>query len=301
MNLVSMKSLVASLLVASVAVAGCAAEPAQNDNEDGVVETSQAELSWLSSLYVGNYEWRAAGSGSFLDFKSLNLKGNGRYSADVAAHLVNPNVVCIAFPCTQPEQGRWSVQLTFLGLRIQVQPDGFKPSRSYYASAPNKKSLELFRSGQKTKLFVKSDIIEVPITCANVLCAVGTICEMQNGKPACIPQASCANILCGPNTVCQVVDGLAQCVPQVTCASVLCAPGTICEMQNDEPVCVPQSKPECKRTGCSGHVCADHDVVTTCIYKPEYACYQEATCERQADGQCGFTQTDELTSCLAGN
>src|SRR5688572_4202660 len=38
----------------------------------------------------------------------------------------------------------------------------------------------------------------------------------------------------------------------------------------------------CRRTGCSGQVCSDQDVVTTCEWKPEYACYDKAPCERQA-------------------
>jgi hypothetical protein len=55
----------------------------------------------------------------------------------------------------------------------------------------------------------------------------------------------------------------------------------------------------CKKTGCSGIVCAEEDVVSTCEFKPEYACYQQATCERQPDGACGWTKTAELDACLA--
>jgi hypothetical protein len=40
-------------------------------------------------------------------------------------------------------------------------------------------------------------------------------------------------------------------------------------------------------------------MVTTCEFRPEYACYRDATCERQADGTCGWTETPELTACLA--
>ena len=58
-----------------------------------------------------------------------------------------------------------------------------------------------------------------------------------------------------------------------------------------------QLKP-CKKTGCSGQVCSDEEVVTTCEYRPEYECYKKAKCERQTNGECGFTQTPELTSCL---
>ena len=60
----------------------------------------------------------------------------------------------------------------------------------------------------------------------------------------------------------------------------------------------PPAGGECKATGCSGTVCSDQDVVTTCEFKAEYACYRDATCTRQADGQCGWTQTPELDACL---
>ena len=65
--------------------------------------------------------------------------------------------------------------------------------------------------------------------------------------------------------------------------------------KNNNPV-----KP-CYRTGCSGQVCADEDVVTTCEYRPEYECYKTAKCERQANGKCGFTDTPELRRCLKPN
>ena len=55
----------------------------------------------------------------------------------------------------------------------------------------------------------------------------------------------------------------------------------------------------CKKTGCSSQVCSDEDVITTCEFRPEYACLQKATCERQKNGQCGFTQTPELLRCLS--
>lgn len=54
----------------------------------------------------------------------------------------------------------------------------------------------------------------------------------------------------------------------------------------------------CMITGCSSHVCADREVITTCEYKEEYACYKTARCERQQDGACGWTMTPELLQCL---
>ena len=55
----------------------------------------------------------------------------------------------------------------------------------------------------------------------------------------------------------------------------------------------------CYVGGCSSHVCSDNpDVVTTCEWRPEYACYREATCERQTSGECGWTMTPALQACL---
>lgn len=55
----------------------------------------------------------------------------------------------------------------------------------------------------------------------------------------------------------------------------------------------------CIKTGCSNQICSDQTVISTCEYRPEYACYQKATCERQSDGNCGFTKTPELAACLS--
>ena len=54
----------------------------------------------------------------------------------------------------------------------------------------------------------------------------------------------------------------------------------------------------CMRTGCSSQVCADKEVITTCEYRTEYDCYKKAACERQKNGECGFTMTPELAACL---
>ena len=55
----------------------------------------------------------------------------------------------------------------------------------------------------------------------------------------------------------------------------------------------------CYIGGCSSQICSDKpDMVSTCEFKEEYACYQTAVCERQTSGQCGWTQTPELRACL---
>jgi hypothetical protein len=55
----------------------------------------------------------------------------------------------------------------------------------------------------------------------------------------------------------------------------------------------------CIKTGCSGEICADEEMMSTCVYRAEYACYKKAVCERQPGGNCGFTKTTALTTCIA--
>ncbi len=55
----------------------------------------------------------------------------------------------------------------------------------------------------------------------------------------------------------------------------------------------------CYIGGCSSQLCTDQQgAVSTCEYREAYACYKNAVCERQADGQCGWTQTPQLQACL---
>jgi eight-cysteine-cluster-containing protein len=62
---------------------------------------------------------------------------------------------------------------------------------------------------------------------------------------------------------------------------------------------VPGSDGTCFIGGCSSQICSDQeDVVSTCEWREEYACYKTATCARQADGRCGWTPTPELRACL---
>jgi eight-cysteine-cluster-containing protein len=63
----------------------------------------------------------------------------------------------------------------------------------------------------------------------------------------------------------------------------------------------PVAMADCEVGGCSGTACSEpgKQVITTCEYKAEYACYQSATCTRQTDGNCGWTQSAELQACLA--
>ena len=54
----------------------------------------------------------------------------------------------------------------------------------------------------------------------------------------------------------------------------------------------------CVVSGCSGQICGEESMMSTCEFKESYACYKTARCERQTTGTCGWTETEELRSCL---
>ena len=58
---------------------------------------------------------------------------------------------------------------------------------------------------------------------------------------------------------------------------------------------------QCVVDGCNGEVCheeGDGLGASICIALPFNACYDNAICERQILGACGWTQTQELKECL---
>ncbi|MFA6257346.1 MAG: hypothetical protein WCT29_03525 [Candidatus Paceibacterota bacterium] len=58
----------------------------------------------------------------------------------------------------------------------------------------------------------------------------------------------------------------------------------------------------CYVGGCSQTICSDEPgAISTCEYRPEYACYQTATCEKQASGKCGWTESTEFIACLSAD
>lgn len=63
----------------------------------------------------------------------------------------------------------------------------------------------------------------------------------------------------------------------------------------------PVVKNDCVVGGCSSQYCYDPAAESgnsTCEFMPQYACYRTAECKRQLDGKCGWTQTEELQTCI---
>lgn len=56
----------------------------------------------------------------------------------------------------------------------------------------------------------------------------------------------------------------------------------------------------CVVSGCSGQLCAEEPMASTCEWLPQYACYQSERCGRFGpEGSCAWEPTPELAACLA--
>lgn len=112
--------------------------------------------------------------------------------------------------------------------------------------------------------------------------------------PNCLPNEDCSfDEDCPDGQACQVTDP--------------CGPPPGCEPGDDCPAvcwpygfCVVAGQPKCKKTGCSGQLCASQDIMTTCEWMPHYACYQQfGECGNFGpDGSCLWNPTVELEQCL---
>jgi hypothetical protein len=154
-------------------------------------------------------------------------------------------------------------------------------------------------SGGDTQSDVCPPNIEIPALCR--LCADGSC-----GRPVCKDGEFTGKWACPEDTP-----------TAVDCDCALGAYVPVCGVDGQTydaacgRECVPVSiacDGECPCTdcivgGCSGELCVEASAgqppVSTCEWLPEYACYQTATCERQANGNCGWTSTPELTRCLS--
>ncbi len=56
---------------------------------------------------------------------------------------------------------------------------------------------------------------------------------------------------------------------------------------------------DCVVSGCNGELCIEKgaQLSSSCEYKNYYVCYNSTVCERQANGECGFTETPDFIEC----
>lgn len=57
------------------------------------------------------------------------------------------------------------------------------------------------------------------------------------------------------------------------------------------------SETSCFHTGCLGQLCATEEIVTSCEFRCEFACYAQAECDCRGI-RCGFRMTAALEKCL---
>ncbi len=138
-------------------------------------------------------------------------------------------------------------------------------------------------------------------------CTVGDDSTCEAGE-TCMPglcRFSCpaGDVSCCAPNHCEAREP-GSCRSDDDCPQPLCLPGGPCpHFSCVEGMCQRDEAPPsaCVRGGCSGQLCLAAGApggITTCEFRPEYACYQAAACEQQADGACGFTMTPELQRCL---
>jgi eight-cysteine-cluster-containing protein len=142
-----------------------------------------------------------------------------------------------------------------------------------------------------------------PLPCTELdkrQCASRGDCEWKPGYcPAICTYPDCDGPICKP--FCQPKKDDPVCPPV---PAIGCAPGFEPVYEKDENGCVvdmrcePVEPKECKATGCSGQICAAEDVASTCEWLDYYQCYKLATCEAQANGDCGWTPNDAFEACM---
>ena len=108
-------------------------------------------------------------------------------------------------------------------------------------------------------------------------------------------------------------DTISQPADDVNDDIIIGQPGVKTDDKNDDkPTTTVDNQPQpvpskvtadCVIMGCSNEICTspDNPVFTACVYQSRFACYKTASCEKQASGVCGWTETDELTNCLIEN
>lgn len=113
-------------------------------------------------------------------------------------------------------------------------------------------------------------------------------CSYHCGMP---PLGCSSDGECPAGQHCSVSDG--ECGPHPDCYDPQSSCPGVCygKCVDDEPGCV--------QSGCSGEVCADEAVYTTCIWKAWFDCLQYTQCDGFGPGgSCGFDQNQEFLDCI---
>ena len=170
------------------------------------------------------------------------------------------NIFCLTTPCPTSDAGTWT---------------GYAPAKGEVQG----------RLRLKSASEVRHYVVVIGADGTIKLSRLGNTAKFENVGTWCDAVEQCDG---QPNLI------MVKCIAGYHSAPV-CADTNFCSK-----TCVKDADPApCVVTGCSGQVCADSNVMTTCEYRSEYACYKSASCERDAAGKCGWAKTATLDACLA--
>ena len=286
------------MVVSSMAVAGCAVDTARDGDDDSASSESAAALSAYGEQLVGSYKIATGSSAG--DFTWIVLKNDGTF-------FTEQQIFCFTTPCINPRsEGKFvgykpTSGHSYGGLRL-ITKGG--PTRFYRVT--------LSAAGDGFKLSSDGGKTSAKFDRIGSFCGTTTDCDGQSFiHPMCVGHSSCTaertcGWKCGVEPVkCDYSNPDKSYVGKSpeACMTIkfMCVVGKTYFADSCGCGCQTVAAPKpCVKSGCSGQICADSSVITTCEWRPEYACYSSATCERDAAGTCGWTKTAALTSCLAG-
>jgi hypothetical protein len=277
-----MKHAFVAAVAAALSLAACTATVDESDS----LTASAEGVSAFGKPFVGAFKRHEAGTG----YAHLVLKSDSTYFAEV-------NVECIMAPCDPiHEEGKWTSRAKGASHHegsLTLRPTG--GTAVTFTAAPTTGNAGFTLTHAGTSMHFER-------VAGATYCSQDTDCS---GQPTPVNIFACT-VNTAPKTVCAADSHacVAKCMPVISrdpCANFSCPTGQHCTAPADAPYCIGNKvAAPCVVTGCSGQVCADSAVITTCEYRSEYACYHSATCERDGVGKCGWAQTPALLACLAG-
>ncbi|MEO7097467.1 MAG: hypothetical protein ABI175_29670 [Polyangiales bacterium] len=308
-----MRSLITtSFLAATLAVFGCSAGT-DHSVDDETTEGASDALSVYGKKLVGAYKVHTPGS---FEIDELVLEAGGDW-------FWHHNIFCIKAPCPTRDEGK-----TWIGYAPAKGSDQgrlrliSKTETRQYGVVLNKDgSLTLSRFGASAKFDAVGTYCQEVSDCDGqpnlimVKCAGGyhsePVCTDTNScSKTCVkdePASKCVDATQGSTSSCKP-DTLWKDYASSDCTSRGLVLGKLATREScgdgvsryvDYQCCPATAPAPCVIGGCSGQICAETSMISTCIYRPEYACYKSATCERDAAGACGWTKTPALDGCLA--
>lgn len=284
-----MRAFLAASFVACFALAGCAvttdhgADPESTDSDEGALSVYGKQL-------VGAWEAKDGGAG----FAHMVFAADGSYFADTV-------VYCIKAPCDPiRESGK------FIGYKPAKGSDIGRLSLKHPTTTSYKieigdgaESFKLSLDGKTWRTFDRvTSYCDADADCGSQS-YIHSMCAP--GKAVCDTSSHACGWKCGTAACTYDEPGKSYVKKDPACVINFMCPADSKSFRDDcgcgcEKVAAPA---KCVVTGCSGEICADSDMMSPCIWKDSFACYKSATCERGADGKCGWRATPELSACLA--